>query len=135
MINIVSSPRPEERKRVLVIDDEKGFTDILKQNLEQFGNYDVRCENDSGRALRTARHFRPDIVFLDIVMPGLDGGEIAGQLHDDPELRKVPVVFVTALLDSRETKGGAITNRKGEEMMGKPVRLEAVCECLERYLG
>lgn len=58
-----------EKKRVFIVDDEAGFTHLLKLTLERAGNYLVREENDGTKARSAAREFKPDIIFLDIVMP------------------------------------------------------------------
>ena len=66
-----------ETKRILVVDDEQGFTMLLKMNLEKKGGYEVRVENDATKALDAAREFRPQVVLLDVVMPEMDGGDVA----------------------------------------------------------
>ena len=74
----------------MVVDDEAGFTKLLKMNLEKTGKYEVRIENQSTKALEVAKEFQPDVVLLDIVMPDMDGGDVAAQFQDDPMLRRVP---------------------------------------------
>jgi CheY-like chemotaxis protein len=84
------------KKRVLLVDDEKSFTNLLKLNLEDTGNYEVRVENWAEDALKAAREFKPDIVLLDIIMPRMPGGNVAMQLKEDPALKDTPVIFLTA---------------------------------------
>ena len=60
-------------RKILLVDDEAGFTQLLKMNLEKSGDFEVTIENDSTKAIATARSFQPDVVLLDVVMPGMDG--------------------------------------------------------------
>ena len=65
------------KKRILIVDDEGSITRLLKLNLEQTGDYEVATENVSKAALAAAEAFRPDLMLLDVMMPGLDGGALA----------------------------------------------------------
>ena len=84
------------KKRILVVDDEVGFTRLLKLNLEQTGQYEVRVENWAEDAPRAVREFRPDLIFLDVMMPRLFGGDVASKIRADPSLKDTPIVFLTA---------------------------------------
>ena len=122
------------KKRVLIIDDESNFTWILKLNLERTGAYEVRTENQGSRGLIAAREFRPDLIFLDVMMPDLDGSSVAVQLKDDQATARIPLVFLTATVAREETEaqGGMIG---GYPFLAKPVTLQQVVACLEQYLG
>ena len=85
-----------KEKRILLVDDEKSFTNILKLNLEETGSYVVRVENWPEDAHQAAREFKPHIVFLDIIMPRLPGGNVAAQIDEDPDLKDTPIIFLTA---------------------------------------
>ncbi len=121
----------QQKKKVLVVDDETGFTKLLKLNLEETGKYEVFCENDAVHALDTAHYVHPDIVLLDIVMPGKDGGDVAHEFEDDPELGEVPVVFVTALVDNEDSHGTVVRNSQGQQLLGKPFRFHTLCDCID----
>jgi CheY-like chemotaxis protein len=121
-------------KRILVIDDEPSITRSMKANLERTGAYSVRTENHTGFALATARQFQPDLIFLDVMMPGMDGGALAEQLKTDHDLKNVPVVFLTALVTKQETgEGGAPIG--GRTFMAKPASLAALTKCIEERTG
>lgn len=60
----------------MVVDDEVPFTRLLKMSLEQGGRYVVRVENDPCRALQAANQFLPQLVLMDVMMPGMDGGTL-----------------------------------------------------------
>ena len=77
------------KKRILVVDDESALTRMVKLNLERTGNYEVRTENQGVKAIPAAMEFKPDLIFLDIMMPDMGGPEISAQLKEDPELAKI----------------------------------------------
>ena len=118
-------------KRVLIVDDDVGFAQILQLNLEA-GNYIVRVENDSSRALTVAREFRPDIVLLDLVMPYQDGGGFAAHLQNDDALGDVPIVFLTAML-SQSASPNIEREIAGRAVVAKPVHYQDLVDCIERH--
>lgn len=122
------------QKRILIVDDEESFTRLLKLNLEAGGTYRVRTENHAPHALSAVREFRPDLVFLDVMMPEMDGGDIASAMQADPEMKNIPIVFLTAAVKKEEVKsrGGVVG---GFPYLAKPVDLEAVIACLRQQLG
>ena len=76
-----------EKKKILLVDDEVSFTRLVKFNLEAAGPYDVQVENEGIEALETARRFKPDFIFIDIIMPDVEGSEIARQMKADKLLK------------------------------------------------
>lgn len=116
--------------KVLVVDDEAGFTKLLKMNLEKGGEFEVRLENNSMKALGAAREFRPDVVLLDVVMPGLDGGDVAAQLQADPQLSGTPIVMLTALVSPGETSSDAVAQSGAMVVLPKPVSLDKLTATL-----
>lgn len=87
---------------MLVADDDIPLAESMKLNLEDTGNFEVRVETQSTAALATARDFQPEVILLDIVMPGLDGGDVTALLQADPLLCDVPIIIVTALVANSE---------------------------------
>ena len=122
-----------EPRRILIVDDEAGFTRLLKLTLEGTKRYLVKEENDGSQALAAARQFRPDLVLLDIVMPKMDGGDVARQIKSDPSLKDVKVIFLTAIVSQREQAG--LDAIGGYPFMAKPVSLAALTEMIEETLG
>lgn len=119
---------PRNKTRVLIVDDEEPYTQLLEENLVASGQYEVLSENDSTNACDAAIEFKPDIVLLDVVMPGADGGDVAAAFKEHPCLKNIPVIFVTAL----EASHGHIVNKaSGEEVLGKPFHLETLCRCID----
>jgi CheY-like chemotaxis protein len=121
------------KKRILIVDDEERFTRILRLNLGCTGRYTVRTENSALNACTTAREFRPDLILLDVMMPGLDGGEVAAQLRRLPSTKDTPVVFLTAAVTNDE-----IASRQGRiggaPYVAKPVELDVLMDCIEQNL-
>src|SRR5947207_13710735 len=98
------------KKKVMLVDDEKSFTNLLKLNLEETGNYEVRVENWAEDAVNAAKEFRPDIILLDIIMPRMPGGNVAALINETPQLRDTPLVFLTAAVRKHpvEENGGIV---------------------------
>ena len=119
-------------KRVLLVDDEQSFTNLLKLNLEDTGDYEVRVENWPEDAVRAAREFKPDIIFLDIIMPRLPGGDVAALLENDPDLKSIPIVFLTAAVRKHqvEENDGIICDRP---CLAKPSTMEEVIAAIEKH--
>lgn len=122
------------KKRVLVVDDEVGFTRLLKMNLEKSGQYEVMIENRSTKAILAAKLFKPDAIVLDIVMPEMDGGDVAAQIQADPQLGHTPIIMLTALVDQDETSPGAVAQAGAMNVLAKPVNLELLLECLHNVI-
>lgn len=122
-----------DKQRILVVDDEPSITRLLKLNLEQTGSYVVQEETVAEQALATAETFRPDLILLDVMMPGLDGGELASQFQASRKLKRVPIVFLTAAVKKEEvaSHGGLIG---GLPFLAKPVDLPEVIACLNLHL-
>jgi two-component system OmpR family response regulator len=122
------------KKRILVVDDETSITRLLRMNLELTGNYEVREENSGGRAIETAQEFKPDLILLDVMMPDMDGGDVAAALRQYPALRKTPVVFLTAAVKQEEL-GGSKGKIGGRIYIAKPLNMKGVISVIEETLG
>ena len=121
------------KKKVLIIDDEVAFTNIVKLTLEGKGNYEVSVVNDPLTAIAAARKFWPDIIVLDVVMPQLDGGEVHTKLRDDPILKRIPVIFLTAIVRQKEVDEhqGMIG---GSFYLAKPVSADGLMKAIEDHI-
>ncbi len=120
------------KKRVLLVDDEKSFTNLLKLNLEETGNYEVRVENWAEDSIPAAREFKPDIILLDIIMPRMPGGNVAALLKADPDTKDIPVVFLTAAVRKQqvEENEGIICDLP---CIAKPASVEEVIQMIQKY--
>jgi CheY-like chemotaxis protein len=120
------------KKRILLVDDEKNFANLLKINLEEQGGYEVRVENWAEDALAAARDFKPDLVLLDLIMPRMPGGNVASLIDADPVLRGTPIVFLTAAVrkDLVAENEGIICEHP---CIAKPASLDLIIQTIEKY--
>lgn len=121
-------------KRILIVDDDMPLAQSLKLNLEDTGLFEVWIENHPSRALATARAFSPELILLDYIMPGMDGGDVSSQLHQDPYLSHVPVIMITALISNSETGDSGVVYRNGHYMVAKPIKFDNLLQCIETSL-
>jgi len=126
----IDSPTKGKR-RVLIIDDDANSTHLVKILLERSGPYQVLEENDATRAHQTARRFGPDLILLDVVMPKIDGGELAAQIQADHELHNTPIIFLTALVTTDEAKNGV--HIEGHLAVAKPINIPELITAIERH--
>jgi len=94
-------------KRILLVDDEQDILDLLKYNLEAEG-YETAMATDGLRALELAQN-SPDLIILDVMLPGKDGWEVIRQLRQTENTKNIPVIFLTA-------KGGEVDEVVGLEL-------------------
>jgi two-component system response regulator VicR len=81
--------------KLLVVDDEPNITRILAYELKKEG-YDIIIANDGREALERTKNEKPDLIVSDIMMPNMDGYDFCRQLKEDPNLRSIPFIFLTA---------------------------------------
>jgi len=91
--------------RVLVVDDEAPIRLLCRVNLEA-EQMDVLEAADGLSGLEAARRERPDVILLDVMMPGLDGWRVAEELLEDPDTSSIPIVFLTARAEARDRARG-----------------------------
>ena len=122
----------DSARRILIVDNDRNTTHLVKILLEKTGRYLVYEENDPATAHQTARNFRPDLIFLDIMMPDRDGGEIAAQLRGDSELQNTPIIFLTALVTRVEANSGLQID--GHPFLAKPINIQELIKVIEEHL-
>jgi len=120
--------------KILIVDDEVNLTKMLKLNIEENGNYEVRVVNKAKQAIDSIREFMPELVLLDIMMPEIQGNEIAELIVADPALCEIKIVFLTALVTKTEAPdvGKKIAGRR---FLAKPVKAEELLACIEEELA
>ena len=123
------------KRKVLLVDDEVAFTRMTKMNLDRSGDYETHIVNDSTQAVAAVKKIKPDIIFLDVMMPGLDGGEVASLLREDPDLSCIPIVFLTAIVSKEEIAQDGGSQIGGNEFLAKPIKIHEMIETIERMLG
>src|SRR4051794_26488020 len=93
------SLEPVERNmlhKLLIIDDAADVHRLIRARLQEDGAYEIRSAFDAESGANLARAFRPDLILLDVDLPGLDGFALCAQLKEDPQTARIPVVFLTA---------------------------------------
>jgi CheY-like chemotaxis protein len=106
----MATPTPATQKTILIVDDQPFFI-TMQQNMLQRQGYRVISANNGADGLAQAKKFKPDIILLDVEMPGADGIEVCRQVKEDAELKNTPVIILTATqdpkLNERAFKAGA----------------------------
>ena len=122
-----------ENKKILIIDDEKEFTDIIKAFLEEKGGFTVLAENDGLRGIEAAISFKPDLILLDLMMPGVDGAYVASQVKHAPGIQNTPVIFLTAAItrEEGESRDGVIG---GHPFLAKPVQFKDLMALIGKHI-
>ncbi len=120
-----------KKRKILVVDDERGFTKMVKLNLEAAGNYEVKIQNNPLDALQTAVEFKPEVILLDVIMPELEGPDVVYQFKGHDLLKDVPVIFMTANITKEEVEAqeGYIG---GHAFLAKPGTVEELIACIEK---
>lgn len=115
---------PRREAAILIVDDAPGNLDILRAMMSQQG-YQTFVATSGERALSMARRVRPDLILLDVVMPGMDGLETCRQLKLHPGTQDIPVIFMSALNGTDDVVAGF--ERGAVDYIGKPLRMAEVC--------
>lgn len=119
-----------KKKRILIIDNERNFTNVLRLRFENTGNFVVLEENNALNGLNVAKSFRPDLILIDIHMHGLSGGELAWEMRNDPDLEGIPLIFLTGLVKESEER-----RISGTFYVSKPVRINYLLDCIATILN
>ena len=118
--------------RVLVIDDEAPIRLLCRVNLEA-EKMEVLEASDGPTGLDLARGERPDVILLDVMMPGLDGWRVAERLIEDPETQEIPIIFLTARAEFRDRARGLDIG--GVDYVTKPFNPVDLADLVRGLLG
>jgi CheY-like chemotaxis protein len=120
------------KKRVLIVEDESSSRMLLRDMLSKSG-YEP-CEAEDGtEGLAKAEDIRPDVILLDVRMPGIDGYEVCQGLKENPETKSIPVIFVTAVLDGELNR---LAYQAGAAAcVTKPFRREALLAVIDAVIA
>lgn len=121
------------KREVLIIDDEVSFTEMVKLNLELTSKYTVKAEYRGTHGLEAAKEFKPDIIFLDILMPGQNGIEVLQALKNDNETKSIPVVMISALKSTMAKN--EVVDIYSAGTIEKPFTFQALESKIEEILG
>ena len=118
-------------KRILVIEDEMDVLKMTVFRLKKAG-YDVLTADDGKKGLDTVEQERPDFIFLDLNLPVMDGYEVCRELKKDEELKKIPVVILSASSDGIKEKSIEIG---ADDYIIKPYEPQELLNKIEKFLG
>ena len=123
--------RLNRKRRILAVDDEGGFLELLKMNLEKTRRYEVRVETSAEKGLEALTEFDADLIITDIVMPGMDGPEFVNRVRANEATRSIPIIMLTALLNPETSQG---VTRDGLLHLAKPIATKELVHCIEQHL-
>lgn len=120
--------------KILIIDDEEEICKVSKSVLEKTERFEVVFSTKAKNTLELAKSYKPDLILLDILMPDMDGTDIAEQLSSDPLTKGIPLVFLTAMVKESEVKesSGIIGSRL---FISKPVGPQELINRVESILN
>ncbi|MBW8002927.1 MAG: response regulator [Planctomycetes bacterium] len=118
------------KKKILIVDDEKDALFVLGKELTS-RHYEVISAENGNDALSLAESEQPNLIILDIWMPGMDGAEVSEKLRENPKTKDIPVVFLTCLLEKKngEGQGRLVANKV---VIAKPYDIESLSSQIER---
>lgn len=120
-------------KRVLIVEDQADIRKLIRMTLE-FEDYEIHEANDGAAGLRVARSIKPDLMLLDVMMPGeLDGLQVCHQIRKDPETSHIRVVLLTARGQARDREVGREAG--ADEYLIKPFSPLQLIDTIERLLA
>ena len=120
-----------KKPRILIVDDDPVIVRLLQINF-RLENYDVDTASRGEEALQRVRDHLPDVVVLDVMMPGLDGWEVCRQLKENPKVRHVPVIFLSARAQDEDRLRGYALGV--DEYVTKPFDPAHLVEIVRRSL-
>jgi DNA-binding response OmpR family regulator len=118
-------------KKILIVDDEEEALVHLRNILIR-QNFQVFSATTGNEGLRLARTTSPDLIILDIVMPDMDGADVASLLSEDPSTKEIPVIFLTGILTKQEELTGKKTGK--HLVVAKPILAKDLVELVNKTL-
>jgi len=103
------------KKKILIVDDEQDMLDILDKILSNAG-YEVAKAQRGEDAIGLARNQRPDLIILDVKMPGMDGAKVTDVLRDHRSTRDIPIIYLSSLVSEKQVEDGHVPGSKIGDM-------------------
>ena len=122
------------KRKILCIDDDEAVLRLIRLVLERMGEYEVATLSDSQLAMQTIHQFKPEMIFIDINMPGREGSEIAADIRAERNFSTVPIIFLTGAVSNEEIErsDGKIG---GQLFLAKPIDMERLVGYIKQHLG
>jgi CheY-like chemotaxis protein len=118
-------------KKILVVDDDKVLLKMLTKSLTNAG-YTVAQVANGKDAVSICKDWRPDLIILDIMMPGMDGMEAARLINSNQVTQGIPIIFLSSLVSKQEEKRSA--PKWGSSYMAKPYSQEELLQEISKYI-
>jgi CheY-like chemotaxis protein len=119
-----------EKKEILIVDDDRVILRTLEKILLRAG-YSVIPLSLGREAVEIAKDRSPDLIILDIMMPDMDGGDVANILKNDPETRDIPIIFLSSLVTKREEQSSS--RKHGLYFLAKPINRDELLKQIREY--
>ena len=124
----------DRKAKILIIDDEDDFCHFVKLNLERAGKFQVSVATGALAGINLAKSQQPDLILLDVLMPDMDGSQVAEDLLADETTKRIPIIFLTALAQRKEVESGnGIIG--GRTFIAKPVTQDELIKRIEAAIG
>ncbi len=117
--------------RILIVDDEEEMLKSIRLALEGYG-HDCMYSSDGLDALEKARKWMPDLIILDIMLPGMDGYQVSRYLKFDAKYKHIPIIMLTAKSDEKDRLLGYEVGT--DEFLTKPFTIESFMNVISRYV-
>jgi len=121
------------KKKILVVDDEASLRELVSAILEQEG-YDVTTAEDGEECFRKLKNMKPDLVLLDMMMPGMSGREVCEKIRKDPKTKDLKVAFLTVAKFSESGKG-VLSDMKVLDYITKPFDNDDLIKRVKKIIG
>ncbi|MBF0504995.1 MAG: response regulator [Candidatus Omnitrophica bacterium] len=119
--------------KIWLVEDDQNLANLTKVALAKKG-YQVMVFYESLQVLAEAKKQKPDLILMDVMLPGQSGPETVTALRNDPNFRNIPVIFLTALLSTEESALGMTIDKVNYKTLGKPYDIKRLLEVVETSL-
>ena len=122
------------KKRILYIDDEKDFLLLTKIRLERSGEFEVITTTDPEEGMELAKKLQPDLILMDVIMPGVGGGRVAEILLGDIQTKRIPILFYSALVNDISVENKRLQQIGGRDFIPKTAGYQELIRRIRRVL-
>jgi DNA-binding response OmpR family regulator len=122
------------KRRILMVDDDEMMLSTMKRYIEGTGRFEVRTQSKSTKLRDALSDYSPELIILDLMMPDMDGGDLAAMLKNDARTKDTPVLFFTSSVSKEEIEksGGTIA---GHTFMAKPCEGRELLKKIDQLLA
>jgi two-component system response regulator VicR len=124
---------PDRKKKILIVDDDPGMVDSILRFLIAGKTYDLETARDGFEAGQKFSDFKPDLLILDIKMPGMDGYQVCSRIRKSQENNNVKILFISGTIDRKEIE--RIRKTEADDYLAKPFTSQALEEKIHALFG